>query len=110
MPIRSLDEARQEISSIMRGISKAHEVFVAKKIALREKSKASTEVNTIETGMPPATAEQHIPSTAAIARDRFEHVDIEILAKQLLADGYRGCINKTFHLATLTHFSAFQHC
>src|SRR5262249_37026526 len=88
MPIRSLDEARLEIASIMRGMSRAHEVFVAQGISLKSKDKlrAKTGTKPTSSAIPASTTNPDRVSVAS-ARERFEDVDIERLAAQLETDG-----------------------
>lgn len=90
MPIRSLDEASQEIDSILRGMKKAYDVFIVqevKLIAKQKKQPSSSEASS------PMESKSPRPSTPASAGDasyakRFDSVDTEHLATQLLRDGY----------------------
>jgi len=98
MPIRSLDEAIQEINSILRGMQKAYDVFITQRIVLRPKERIVT-VQTITsippTPMPPSTPPPQqaeapaLGSQADAVLERFEAVDCERLASRLIADGYK---------------------
>ena len=88
MPIRSLDEAQAEISSILRGIAKAHDVFLTQDRALREKVSVSQDEGN-KKGKPSQFKEPEADtakSTLPAQVERFENVDGERLAEQLIAD------------------------
>jgi ribonuclease HIII len=93
MPIRSLDEATGEIHSILRGMSKAHEVFVTRGIGLRPKEGQATteESKRLSVGdNSKSTPEAPTPRSTLANQsvERFEQVDTECLAAQLIADGH----------------------
>lgn len=89
MPIRSLDEATQEIYSILRGMQKAHDVFVTQQLPLKTKQKKGAN----QTNASQSKSEDKATSTAAgSAIDsvvRFEGVDVEQLAQRLRGDGHQ---------------------
>lgn len=90
MPIRSLEEAAQEIDSILRGMKKAYDVYIAQEVKLKTKQKKQP--SSAEASPPTESKTSQSPTSAlagdAAYKERFDSVDVEQLATQLLRDGY----------------------
>jgi ribonuclease HIII len=88
MPVRSLEEAQAEISTILRSMVKVHEVFLVQGVRLTERtSQAGDE----EQKQEQAVQRKQVADKTAVTpvpTERFEQVDVEILASRLASDGY----------------------